>query len=275
MKLFFLLMAMFSEAASQPLLMRSEKIPEGMLKIPIQASQKKLPALLIFGGFETGGGVLEILHPHEPLILATVDYPYDGDRRFRFPNSLMDGLKLRRSIPNMQKAIKALVDHLKSRKDVDPNRIAIVGASFGAPYSIRAAALNSDLNALILVHGFADIKGTIEYRLTNIWAGQLGFFSSWASWMASHLIVGFLDPPIPEDDARQLRSTQLAIMIEASEDTLIPTSSRELLWKSLSESHAKVKRIRMPGDHLRPGSDALIEKIMNLSIAELKKQGWF
>lgn len=235
----------------------------------------KLPVVILFGGFQEAAQVLEFVHPKERMILVSFDYPYEGSRKFRFPDTLMEGGKLKKFVKNTEEAISRLIPLIKKRSDVDPDKLAIVGASFGAPFAIRTASTHEDLDALIIVHGFGDVEGMIRYRLNQKWSEKTGYFSDWLASLAAWVIVRFLDLPLPEKDAEKLYSTQIALMVEATEDTLIPASSRDVLWDALSRSAAQSKRIQMPGDHLRPGTDALIEKIMDLSTDWLKQMGWF
>jgi hypothetical protein len=72
----------------------------------------------------------------------------------------------------------------------------------------------------------------------------------------------------PEDEALRLRTSQCVLMITAADDSFIPRSSSDALWDAIRRSGAKAERRMMPGDHLQPGSDELIHKIMG------EVQGW-
>jgi len=256
--------------------MEGEPAIQATLRVPVGCSSKvKFPVVILFGGFQEAAQVLDFVHPKKPMILASFDYPYKGPRKFRFPETLMEGGKLKKFIKNTQTAISRLIPVLKKRRDIDPNKIAIVGASFGAPFAIRAASTHEELAALIIVHGFGDVEGVIRYRLDRRWSEKLGYFSNVLASLSAWVIVQFLSLPLPEKDAVKLHRSQSALMVEAMGDTLIPTQSRDVLWDALSRSPAQTKRIQMPGDHLRPGTDVLIERIMDLSLEWLKQMGWF
>jgi hypothetical protein len=66
----------------------------------------------------------------------------------------------------------------------------------------------------------------------------------------------------PESNARKLSARQDALMITAENDSFIPRASSDALWQALQSSEARKSRLIMPGDHLMPGSDHLIEQIM-------------
>lgn len=251
------------------------KFIETSLRVPKGCpSGTRFPVILVFGGFVEAGWVLDLLHLQEPIILASFDYPYRGDRKFPFPKILLDAGKLREAVRLTQEGISRLVPLLRDRKDVDPERIAIVGASFGAPFAVHAAAVSPDLSALIIVHGFGDIRGTIRHRLATLWAKSLGRLTDLAAGLVASVITLVLNPPMPEKDAKMLKASQNVLLVEAMADTFIPPHSREVLWQGFSESAARVERVQMPGEHLRPGSTALIESLIELSVNWLKRIGW-
>jgi dienelactone hydrolase len=254
--------------------LNNEKRIEATLRIPTHCREgTRFPVWIIFGGFEEAGRVLELIHPKDAVILASFDYPYDGKRTFEFPDTILEAGKLKQSLKDTNDAILKWVELLKARKDVDRTQIVIIGASFGAPFAIRAASRTQDLDTLVIVHGFANVRATISHRLASIWSRRLGFLSSPAAWIASSVVDGVLDPPEPLDDAPRLMASQMALMIEATDDTFIPFKARESLWRALLKSGAQVRRIQMPGEHLQPGGTDLIDRIMDLSVEEVKRAG--
>lgn len=223
------------------------------VKKPAAKSRRPLPAMIVLGGFETGARSLDMIEPGFPVVLATFEYPYDGPRRFRFQRSLVDAPKAKAAVAETPFDIRALHRFLRAQPYADPDRVCVVGASFGAPFALRAAADDPDIKCLVLVHAFADVEGTAAHRMRQLWGGRLGPLSRPVAWLLSRLMVFYLAPPRPEDDASRLRADQRVLMVEAGGDTLIPAESRELLWRRLQSSHADARRVVMPGEHLLPG----------------------
>jgi dienelactone hydrolase len=153
--------------------------------------------------------------------------------------------------------------------------VAIVGASFGAPFAVRAAAELPELGALVVVHGFADPRATVRHRLRDLWRGRLGAAADPLAALAALAITRILQPPQPEVDAARLRPAQAALMVEATEDRFIPVEARRKLWAALAASPARTRHLTMPGDHLQPGSDAAIARILELTTDWLRELGWF
>lgn len=78
--------------------------------------------------------------------------------------------------PDYEVPVRAAVDYLLTREEVDPERIALMGTSLGGYYAPRAAAFEPRVKALI-IHGV----------MFDFWATQsktkpaLGIFSKWKS----------------------------------------------------------------------------------------------
>jgi len=235
----------------EPLAVRSfrgTKVLEAVIKRPEpKGKPARLPALLVFGGFDTADKVLDLLEPGAPVVLATFGYPYPGEKRFRFPRTLLDAPAVKAAVRDTSSGIGELLRTLARKPYVDPDRLCVVGAGFGAPFALRAAAEEPGVSCLVLVHGFADMAGTIRHRLRQLWEPRLDGLAGPAAALISRLLVLYLDPPRPEEDAARLRKGQRVLLIEAARDTHIPPASRELLWRSLRRSQAEVDRAVTPG----------------------------
>jgi hypothetical protein len=221
---------------------------------------EKLPVWIVLGGFEHEKEVLDLLHPESHVILASFDYPFPGERRFRVPEILLEAPELKEMIRLTLDGIPALARALSTQPGSGP--VCVVGASFGAPFAAVAVA-RDHLPCLVLVHGFADVRGTLRSRLEQVLGARypaLGALRTPLAASAAWLIGALLALPEPTR-APMLSSEQKVLVIEARDDHLIPRSSREALWNWVHRSSAQSQRIILPGDHLQPGSDALIREI--------------
>ncbi|MDD5304974.1 MAG: prolyl oligopeptidase family serine peptidase [Elusimicrobia bacterium] len=232
------------------------------IKKPVGGRPRRLPSLIVLGGLETGARSLELIEPDLPVVLAAFEYPYAGPRRFQFPRTLVDGPRVKQAVAETPFDVRALHRFLRAQPYADADRVCVVGVSFGAPFALRAAADDPDLKCLVLVHAFADVEGTSADRMRQLWSGRLGPLARPAAWLLSRLMVASLAPPRPEEDAARLRADQRVLMVEAGDDTLIPAASRDLLWRRLQSSGARARRVVMPGEHLLPGSEETIARIV-------------
>jgi dienelactone hydrolase len=242
---------------------------EATLLIPTKLKPgEKVPGVMIFGGFESAARVLELIQPETPVVLASFDYPYSAPRVFKFPDSLKTAPEAKLLFPRTLDGIHSLVDELLRRPEVDPNRILIVGASFGAPFAVAAAERDPRIRDIALLHGFGKIPETVEHVIDRSWSRKFGVWARPLAWLSSRLGWIYLNLDPPENSARKLRPDQNVLMITALEDSFIPRESSDSLWNAISSSRTRHSRILMQGDHLMPGSEALIRELMR------KVQAW-
>jgi dienelactone hydrolase len=223
---------------------------EVLIKRPEGEPERPLPALVVLGGFETGARALDYLHPEKPVVLVTFEYPYAGPKKFRFPRTLLDAPRAKEAVawtPGDLSAVRAM---LEKKPYVDKERLCVLGASFGAPFAVRAAAADPAVKCLVIVHGFAGVRGTTASRMRQLWRKNLGIFTRPSAWTLAALLSLYLSPPEPAKDAPRLREDQRVLMVEAEADTIIPPRARQALWDALGKSQAKRERVLMPGDHL-------------------------
>jgi pimeloyl-ACP methyl ester carboxylesterase len=122
--------------------------------IPGGPAGEKRPTVLVLGG---GDSALEELYGVVPV----------GARR-RGYNSLMFEVPGQKAMffdypdlffrPDAEVPISHVVDYALSRPEVDPKRIALIGASFGGYFAPRAAAFEKRLAAVIALPLFSDIQ---------------------------------------------------------------------------------------------------------------------
>ncbi|HEY0973055.1 MAG TPA: dienelactone hydrolase family protein [Solimonas sp.] len=231
-----------------------------------------LPVVLLFGGFRGAATVLDAVPSDLPLIAASFDYPFDPPRRFRFPQSFGDLPALKRGIDQTFEGIEQLVAHLRSRDDVDAQRITIVGASLGAPFAVISAA-ELDLPGVVLVHGFGEVRRVIAQQFIRKLEPRYGAWARAPSWGLANAITWGFRLPAPEDYASRLRASQRVLMITAGDDDLIPAQATETLWQSLQASQARVERVDQPGVHLRGTGDARIADLVGQALRWMGREG--
>ncbi|OFZ17729.1 MAG: hypothetical protein A2X94_15190 [Bdellovibrionales bacterium GWB1_55_8] len=269
----FLLLIVCSSSPAWSIEFREERVPvslsdertiEAQLRIPLVPKGKRVPAVLLFGGFQNAGRVLDLVKPDRPVLLASFDYPFSPPRKFVFPDSLRFAPAAKKMVHDTIEGIQVLTEMLAGHPLVNPSQLTIIGASLGAPFALAASAGNSDVKGLVLVHGFGAVPQTIAHQFVRAWrpkwgwvarpfAGLLGFASWW-----------YLDIASPEKTARELDSRQHVLVISAAQDSFVPEQASSSLWSAIAESSAVSKRIVVPGDHLQPGSDELISELMQM-----------
>lgn len=124
----------------------------GYVVKPAQPAEGRRPAVIFFGGADStkeelyylGAGMLA----ERGMICLAAEGPGQGEplrRRQMYTR------------PDFEVAVRAAVDYLLTRPDVDPDRIGLVCCSMGGYYGARAAAFEPRLNALVLYGACYDV----------------------------------------------------------------------------------------------------------------------
>jgi dienelactone hydrolase len=186
---------------------QGEKIPT-LLALPMNRSGKKLPVVVFLHGIGQNKNFLkEITAPFNQVGFAFVcfDQYTQGERKLREKKTFLSGLEAFRQRPAKTiNETRRLIDYLLTRPDIDPQRIYLVGASYGAVTGSTVMARDKRLRAGIMVYGGGDFN-----KLLDSYANHLGVA------VALGLIDGKnLDPekpPLPKLTPSQERKVGLVL----------------------------------------------------------------
>lgn len=243
-------------------------------KAPRRAKASSLPAVLLFGGFETGENAIHLFDRELPVLLATFQYPLRLPRKIGWREALGQLPAAKRAIHQTIDGVDALVAWARSRPEVHPDRIILVGASFGTPFVVVSAGRNSAVRGLILAHGFVDVPKTAAHRLGERWRSKYGPLGA---WLARALMTGvwwYVSAPDPAESVARLAEHQRVLLLTARDDDLLPPDAAESLRAGLRASKAQWEEKIIPGAHMRPGETALIRRLLDLSLDWVARQGW-
>lgn len=234
---------------------------------------RRLPAIMLFGGFQNAAKVLERVQTDRDVLWATFDYPFDPPRKFHFPSSLRYAPEAQAAMRGSFDGVVKLHEALRKRGDVDPRRITVVGASAGAPFATVGAA-RAGIPGLILVQGFGDVRSVFQNVLARKYRDKYGdWVEHPARWLACWL-TWYLEVPDIAAHARQLKREQKVLMFTAAHDSFIPKPATEALWTALQESPAETTRVDLDGLHLGVGDDrARIAEILEHAMQWMEAQG--
>lgn len=225
------------------------RVTEGYLSFP-DTFAGQLPAVLILGGHGTGARAVELVKLSRPAVLCGLNYP-------AIPEHRVHPLK----IPSLLFALDSLVtdavamaftaiDYLLTRPEVDPDRLTVLGASFGVPFAV-IAGLDSRVGGMALVYGGADMERIIEWNVRRrIKSGLLrksgcyllGTFT--AAYEPSRYLARFAPRPV--------------LLINGSDDTKIPLESAKLLYRSAGFPK---EQLWLSGGHIHPSNSELIGEL--------------
>lgn len=224
------------------------------LRRPARASEGDgLPGIVLMAGRETGRRAAEVIPgPLDGFVLA-VEYPAEIPEGLTV-GELIDRLPaIRRSAYRVPGILVGAADHLAARPEVDRERIALVGVSFGVPFAAPAGR-DSIFRGVALHHGGAGLVRLFGANLPIENSLLRGIAARYAAWY-----FRALEPArhVPHVSPRPL------LLINGSRDSLVPPESARRL---AAAARPPVRHIWLPHDHLMPGDVALMRELADSTI---------
>ena len=139
---------------------------------PAYDGERKLPVLLVLGGYRTGKDAVDLVGEPKHIAYAAIDYPYDGKQ------DLGDFWTSVAAIPGIQDAfldsppaLLLALEWLLEQPWVDTKRVELAGISLGVPFAAPAGALDARFSRVWLMHGGGDnvswVSGQARHRIEN------------------------------------------------------------------------------------------------------------
>jgi len=151
---------------------KGEKIPT-LMSVPMNKKGQKLPVIVFLHGIGQNKSFLkEITAPFNRSGFAFVSFDQymQGERKLSGGSSAMASLEAFAERPAKTiNETRRLIDYLLTRPDIDPKRIYLVGASYGAIMGSTVLAKDKRLRAGIMVYGGGDFN-----KLLDSYADHLG-----------------------------------------------------------------------------------------------------
>lgn len=233
------------------------------VRAPGEPTGEVFPAALLVGGFRTGRRAVQVPTESANLVLASVEYPYDG------PRGDLPVWQWLRWLPAMRQAaldtpaaLLLAAQYLYSREDVDADRVSIVGASLGVPFAVAAAATDQRLAGAALLHGGGDIRHLYSTAFAGVvddpWRTLAGIGLEW-----------LLAPLEPTKYAAAIAPRPL-LMVNATGDELVPRESVLALYRAA----ARPKRlVWFESAHLATSDEELVDDLMDATLEWMAERG--
>ncbi|MDQ8144929.1 MAG: alpha/beta hydrolase [Gemmatimonadota bacterium] len=220
------------------------------------------PLVLILGGQQRGRGAVALVDSIPGVVLAALDYPYEGNPA---PRGLVATLAqvpaIRRAFYDTPPAVSLALDHLLQRPDVDPTRVELVGASFGAPFATIAAARDPRIARLWLAQGGgrpfllidASLRRDVPWRIPRFALAGLGtLLISGPRFAPERWIARVAPRPV--------------VFLDSRDDERIPEASREALF---SAAAAPKSRIWLDGPHMLGSRPQVIRAVVDSILPQI------
>ncbi len=178
---------------------QGEKVP-GLISLPLKKTAGKLPVVIFLHGIGQSKSFLrQITAPFNQCGFAFVSFDQymQGERKLPKNSPILGFLKAFQVRPaKTVNETRRLVDYLLTRPDIDPQRIYLVGASYGAVMGSTVLAKDKRIRAGVLSYGGGEFS-----KLLDSYANHIGLA------VLFHLIDGKNinpeKPPLPKLTALQ------------------------------------------------------------------------
>ncbi len=185
---------------------RGERVP-ALISLPAKSGGKKLPAVVFLHGIGQNKNFLkQIASPFNQagFAIASFDQFTQGERKLKTQSFLAQLEAFRQRPAKTVNEARRLIDYLATRPDIDPGRIYLVGASYGAVTGSTLMARDPRLRAGVLVYGGGDLSKLAD---------------SYANHLKVAVLLGLIDgknlnpekPPLPILTPAQERKVALVL----------------------------------------------------------------
>lgn len=224
--------------------------------IPKEANTPR-PLSIVLAGYGTGRRAPELISDSKGIVIAAISYPYYGDTKINDISQFISNVKkIQKGVIDTAPAVLLALEYLIKQPYVNPEKIELVGVSFGAFLASTPAALDNRIKRVWLVQGAADPASIFEYYLQNsllnkslrrIAASLLEFVIA-GHYLKPELWVGKISP-------------RPVIVINTRYDPTFPKESVATLHQSLGQPN---EVIWLKGLHVTPGRKGVIQQLADL-----------
>ncbi len=190
-----------------------------------------LPLVVILGGHRTGRDAVDLIGAPGPMVVAALDYPYDGPER---PRGIRQSLAMiaaaRRGLRDTPPAVRLALDWLSIQPLVDPAHMELMGVSLGVPLATTVAAADERISRLWLVHGSGDNRRWIAHNI-----------GSRVKWVPLREVIAWLlhllarGPAFEAGSRVGLVAPRPVVIIGARDDARLPALMVEALYAAAGE----------------------------------------
>jgi hypothetical protein len=219
------------------------------------------PLVVLLGGRRTGRDAALLLENVQGVVLASLSYPYRGDLDAELPVLLLDLPELQRALIDTPPAVLLALDYLLQQPFVDPDRVELVGVSFGAFVVSVPGAIDERIRRVWLIHGAGEPVAVLEHLLEP----EIPFRPARRAVARLLAVLSCSHHLRPERWVGRI-APRPVIVVHSSEDEAFPRSSIEALHGALGESS---EIIWVPGGHVKPRRTEIVQKIGDVVLTRL------
>lgn len=230
----------------------------GRLRLPDDAGpDDRRSAVLILGGIQRGGDAITLIRDGLPQVAVALWYPEELDA-----DDAADALRNLEALKEVAWDIPASVlltlDYLVTLPSVDPDRLALVGASFGGFFAPVAAATDPRITNLGLLYAGGDLAALLAGHLEEDLPPAVAILGA---EMAA-LRLQRLEPIRYVGDV----SPRPVLLVNGLYDDLVLRESARALIRATRQPRDVVW---LPTGHLDPDNEPLLQEIVDTALARM------
>jgi fermentation-respiration switch protein FrsA (DUF1100 family) len=210
----------------------------------------------------TGRKTVDVPLKTENLVLASVDYPYDGPQWPQGWQWVRYLIPLRRGFLEMPPALLLAAQYLYTRDDVDPERVSIIGVSLGVPFATAAAATDRRLSGAALLHGGADIRRMAYYAYAD----------EGSRWVMNGLaiVTAWLVAPLEPAKYAGAIAPRPTLVVNATDDKRVDPQSGDRLQRAVRQPK---RVIWHESGHVHRSETEIVVELMEMTLDWMADNG--
>ena len=231
---------------------------------PATGPGQTLPVIIVMGGEGTGKDAVDLVGAPQGVAYLALDYPYEGDQELdAFWESLTAIPGIQQAFLDSPPAMSLALDWALQQPWVDPDKIELVGASLGVPFTAVAGALDDRFTRVWLLHGGAKNVPWVMHVGRRYVENE--FLRALLARAALLLVYGnsfeTLDW-IPEIAPRPL------IIVAARDDDFVPPEAQQP-FVAAAEASEHVEIIWTEGRHIRPTRREELQQLLDIVLGRI------
>ena len=223
---------------------------------PDYDDQRKLPVLLLLGGYRTGKDAVDLVGEPQGIAYAAIDYPYRGTQPLSsFAGSVAAIPSVQRAFLDSPPAVLMALNWLLEQPWVDEQRIELAGVSLGVPFAAPAGALDERFSRVWLMHGggnnvdwvAGNLYGQIESDLLRRLVARVALFAVYGNSFDTRRWI-------PEIAPRPL------IIVMARDDDFVPRKAQQPMLEAARQPN--VELLWTQGRHIGPRREDELRQLL-------------
>ena len=231
---------------------------------PATEAGETLPVIIVMGGEGTGKDAVDLVGTPQGVAYVALDYPYNGDQELdAFWESVGAIPDIQQAFLDSPPAMSLALDWVQQEPWFDSDRVELVGASLGVPFTAAAGALDARFSRVWLLHGGADNVAWVMHAGRKYIKNE--FLRSIVGRGALLLVYGnsfrTLDW-IPDIAPRPL------VVVMAKDDDYVPPEAQAPFVEAAESEF--IELIWTEGQHIRPTRQEELQQLLDVVLSRIE-----